>query len=104
MKRFNKFINNARYIFKPRYWLMNYPYSEELDAHIRRGLLLNEVELYSEFHCRISGVKIWIGNFPFAYATLEGWRASRSTIDELRKKILTIKLASIRKELDGQEL
>ena len=68
MGKFKRFILNLQFIFKPRYWVMNYEYSPKWDKELNK--LLNEHTFdeskdkgYTAF---LGGMYIWIANHPYA--------------------------------------
>ena len=96
MGKFKRFILNLQFIFKPRYWVMNYEYSPKWDKELNK--LLNEHTFdeskdngYTAF---LGGMYIWIANHPYAsfmpYGTkFKGkarFRPSRLTIQRAYKQ------------------
>lgn len=55
-------------ILRPRYWMQNEPtnplYSRALERMIDMNAAITDV---GEHTCRIAGVEIWIGNYPYSY-------------------------------------
>ena len=76
MKKVINFLLNLQFIFRPSYWVMNYRYSKEWDELL--NLLMEKEKPVFE---RINGldgkiynvsfldIMVWVGNYPYAYAT-----------------------------------
>lgn len=100
------FFLNLQFIFKPHYWGMNYRYDKSLDEIINTLLDKGEIVDISQYTCNISGVTIWISNYPYAYGKLYGHaifdtiRPSRLTIQRLRKATKEAQLKSKQKAVD----
>lgn len=74
----------------PKFFLMNDPYSSELNKHILSNL--SNAKMLSQYYMDVGGIVLWASNYPYAYATFEGFRPSRLTIYRLRKAVLINKL------------
>lgn len=82
---------NLQFIFKPTYWLMNYPYNKEVDKIINE--LLDKYEMTdldsNRATVKLGNATIWVENRPYASGRLYNtelacYRPSRLTI----KKVL----------------
>ena len=91
-------LNNLKFLFMPSYWVMNYPYSKEVDEIINE--LLDKYEFSDlddqELTCKLGKATIWVGNIPSAsirlYGTgLEYYRPSRETIFKALNKFNSFK-------------
>lgn len=93
------FIKNLQFIFKPSYWLMNYPYSPIHDAELNALMDRYEFEkmeipalesyLYGD-KVKIGGQIVRHANFPYAVGLFkyhQDSRPSRLTIQRMGKKI-----------------
>lgn len=89
MKGLKTFILNLQFIFKPSYWLMNYPYSKEMDEFISKLLDNHDFTDISNFTAKLGGVVIWTANSPYASMTMYSSkvRPSRLTIQRGEKKL-----------------
>ena len=98
MGKFQQFILNLQFIFKPRYWVMNYEYSPKWDKKLNELLDKHTFdESKDNNHTALLGtVYIWIENHPYAsfmpYAdTFKGkakFRPSRLTIQRAYKQYI----------------
>ena len=97
-------LRNLQFLFKPRYWLMNDPYSEEVDKIVNE--LLDKYELTDlcsqECTAKLGKATIWVGNRPYASGSLYGtelqnFRPSRLTIQRLLKRFYKLNY-EVRKE------
>ena len=86
-----KLIKNIKYLFKPKFWVMEHPYSKHWDIKLNEMLdKENNVKIVSDFTARVGGMDVWIGNYPYAYGnpkTLD-IRPSRATIERLHKAVI----------------
>lgn len=91
-------LRNLQFLFKPRYWLMNNPYSQEVDKIVNE--LLDKYELTDlcsqECTAKLGEATIWVGNRPHASGSLYGtelknFRPSRLTIQRLLKRFYKLK-------------
>lgn len=101
------FILNLQFIFKPSYWLMNYSYDKRLDEIINRLLDKGEIESIDRYTCNISGVTVWIENYPYAYCHLYNHnglfrfsRPSRLTIQRLHNAIKKMQIDFEQRQVD----
>lgn len=72
------------FLFRPSFWIMNYPYSEDMDRLAIRDLKMGfkKADLH---HAEIGMNTYWIGNYPYAYgASFISVRPSRRTIYEMK--------------------
>ena len=96
MGKFKRFILNLQFIFKPRYWAMNFKYSSKWDKEL--NVLLDEHTFdESKDNGRtafLGGTLIWISNHPYAsflpfFGIVRGkFRPSRLTIKKAYKKFI----------------
>lgn len=89
-------LRNLQFIFKPHYWLMNKPFSKEVDEIVIELMDKYELANCNDFTCQLGNATIWIANRPYAsgslYGTaLENYRPSRLTIKRLLDKYYKIK-------------
>ena len=88
-----KFFLNLQFLFMPHYWIMNEPFSKEVDLLMNE--LLDKFEFTDiEYHtAKLGNTEIWIQNQPYScmYPYVEGinrqYRASRLTIKRGLKKL-----------------
>ena len=86
---------SLQFIFRPAWWLMNYPYSKEVDSIILELLEKYDFTDYcwaTKATAYLGNSEIWIENKPYAsirlYDTcLEKYRPSRLTILKALKKL-----------------
>ena len=86
-----KLLKNIKYLFKPKFWRMEYPYSRQWDDKLNEMLdKENNVRVINEFRADVGGIKVWIGNYPYAYGNPElvDIRPSRATIERLHKAVI----------------
>ena len=101
-------LRNLQFIFKPQYWLMNFPYNVEVEKIVNE--LLDNYELTDLSHnqctAKLGKATIWVENRPYASARLygtqlENYRPSRLTIKRLLKKFYELR-ESANKEIVRQ--
>ena len=86
---------SLQFIFKPSYWLMNYPYSKEVDKIILELLKDNEFTDYctaTKATANLGKAVIWVENRPYASIRLDGtclekYRPSRLTVLKALNKL-----------------
>ena len=80
-----------RYLLRPRYWVMNYPYCEAWDKKLRELMTAHRFEAVDRYHARIDGILVWVANHPYASFTPVdmGVRPSRRTIEAAHLKYVT---------------
>jgi hypothetical protein len=92
------FITGLKFLFKPSYWLMNDPYSKEIDRVVSELLDKNELTDLDYMECiaSLGKIQIWVGNRPYACGQL--WnpiifncRPSRFTIERLLKRFYELR-------------
>jgi hypothetical protein len=106
-------LRNLQFLFKPKYWLMNYEYNKEVDKIINDLLDKHEltfktvpyVPYTSDFICMLGNAEIWVGNIPYAFGTLhetelENYRPSRLTIQRLLKRYKQLKKQNMNEIVD----
>jgi hypothetical protein len=91
-------LRNLQFIFKPQYWLMNYPYNVEVDKIVNELLDNHELTDLSSSQCtaKLGKATIWVENRPYASARLcgtqlEDYRPSRLTVKRLLKKFYELR-------------
>jgi|VirMetMinimDraft_7_1064189.scaffolds.fasta_scaffold133341_1 hypothetical protein len=96
---------SLQFIFKPSYWLMNNPYSKELDDIILELLDKYDFKDIDSFKAtaKLGNAIIWIENRPYSCITLyetplEHYRPSRLTILKALKKLDKLEKEEIVKE------
>jgi hypothetical protein len=90
MKKLTNFILSLQFIFKPRYWLMNRPYSEVHDVAITKLMNESRFENIGDYTATLNETEIWVANYPNAVGImgLEAMsRPSRLTIKRIGKKL-----------------
>jgi hypothetical protein len=86
-------FRNLQFIFKPSFWVMNYPYSKEVDDIINDLLDNYEITHLGAYLCTIKGYDIWYKNYPYASCVLWKneecikYRPSRLTVKKFQEKI-----------------
>ena len=88
-----KFIKSLQFIYKPSFWLRQYPYCPRLDKKINNlldeGVKFTNIDWYT---VDLGDLKdIWISGYPFSFGKL--WRLydyqpSRLTIKRMRQVLL----------------
>jgi len=65
-----RFIKSLQFIYKPKYWLRQYPYSPKLDKEINRlldeGIKFTNIREYEGFVNLGHIEDIWICHYPYA--------------------------------------
>ena len=95
-------LKNLKFIFKPKYWTMNNPYSAEWDKELNRLLDIETFEhvplclgskLLSTHTVKLGNYTLWISNFPYSSFRphTAKFRASRLTIERAAKAYLKSK-------------
>lgn len=90
-------ILSLQFIFKPNYWLMNYPYSKYHDEALNYLLDRYDFTEITHYKARLGEYEIWIENHPYAsmlianFSGFENTRPSRLTIQRAARKINAIK-------------
>jgi hypothetical protein len=77
-----KFIKSLKFLFMPRWWLMNHPYSEALDLRMNEAMDRGQrVTNLSKHECDFDGMRVWIASHPYASCQFNKSRPSRLTIE-----------------------
>jgi hypothetical protein len=79
-----------KFLFMPRYWIMNERYSEAHDIAINSLLDKYEFTNVDSYTAYLGEVEIWISNFPYSVGIrdLHGFsRPSRNTILRMANKL-----------------
>ena len=85
-------------LINPKYWIMNYPYSEEWDIELNRLMDEHTFIIVDRFTAKLGDRLIWITNYPYAsfrdytMRTSTYGRSSRKTIFRAMKKLNRDKL------------
>ena len=98
MGKFKQFILNLQFIFKPRYWVMNYEYSPKWDKKLNELLDKHTFDksTWDKYSVSIGDFTIWISldTYPYAsflpfFGNVRGdFRPSRLTIRKAYKKLI----------------
>lgn len=79
------------WIWRPAYWLMNYPYSRAWDEKLNELIDNYEFVAINWYKSSLGDYTIWITNHPYAsfqdYKKMNICRASRSTILRAKKHL-----------------
>ncbi len=88
-----RFIKSLQFIFKPKYWLTQYPYCARLDKEINRlldeGVKFTNIGWYTADLGHLED--IWISGYPFSYGKLWEqyyYQPSRLTMKRMQKVLL----------------
>lgn len=91
-------ILSLQFIFKPAYWIMNYPYSKYHDEALNYLLDRYDFTEINNYTALLGEHEIWIENHPYASMVIENFpcfenrsRPSRLTIHRAARKINAIK-------------
>lgn len=83
-----RFLDYLR-ICLPDYWIMNYPYSKQVDDYLLSNM--DNVEMICGYTAKIGHKVFWIRNHPYASFSPHGhgiqFRPSRLTLLRLGRKI-----------------
>lgn len=86
-------LSDLKYVFKPRFWLMNNPYSHSWDKHLNEFMDSGQkISRRCNYLVSINNVHVWISNYPYAFARpfipyKIDIRPSRRTIERFRNFI-----------------
>ena len=86
-----KLLKNIKYLFKPEFWRMEYPYSRKWDIMLNEMLDKEDnIKIISECTARVGGIDVWICNYPYGYGIprILDVRPSRATIERLQEEII----------------
>ncbi len=88
----NKFLLTIYFVVNPRWWVMNDYYNEIWDRELNNLLDNYKLKDIDKYTATLNGVEIWIGNYPYAYASVYTnghvyGRPSRWTIYRLRQRV-----------------
>lgn len=85
MKKLKNALLSLKFIFKPSYWMMNYPYSKAWDDELNRLIDNYYFENIGLYTADICGLNVWVENHHNASfrinATCTNVRPSRLTIE-----------------------
>ena len=101
MTKLEKQIRSLQFMFRPRFWMMNDPFSQEWDDKLNQ--LMDKFEpkygkpnsIDGQIHTvSFNGNVVWIQNYPYAYATPYpvDIRPSRLTILRLYEMVTPTKI------------
>ena len=94
--KLKKFFLNLQFIFKPWYWIMNCPYSKDMDIHMNELMdkyTFTDCGAYTAYTAYLGNNEIWVANVP--YGCMVPWnstinntgRPSRLTIQRGLRKL-----------------
>ena len=91
--KLKNFFLNLQFIFKPWYWIMNCPYSKDMDIHMNELMDKYTFTDYSAYTAYLGDNEIWVTNVP--YGCMVPWngkidktgRPSRLTIQRGIRKL-----------------
>ena len=84
--KLKNFFLNLQFIFKPWYWIMNNPYSKDMDIHMNELMDKYTFTEYNYYTAYLGNIVIWVTNIP--YGTMVPWNGE--LIDIKRPSRLTI--------------
>jgi hypothetical protein len=62
--------SNLQFIFRPNFWLRNYPTDERWDKEVRSLLDSGFVPIANDcFSAQLGKYRIWIANYPYAFGS-----------------------------------
>jgi hypothetical protein len=77
----NSILENLKILFTPKIWNQLNAYNAEVDEFLLETIEYEtRITDIGDSTCDINGNKVWIGNYPYAFATINDFRASRKTI------------------------
>lgn len=91
--KLKNFFLNLQFIFKPWYWIMNYPYSKDMDIHMNELMDKYTFTEYDYYTAYLGNIVIWVTNAPYGcivpYTTTiqNTGRPSRLTIQRGIRKL-----------------
>ena len=93
MKKIIDFFISLKFLFKPKYWMMNNPYSKEWDQQLNQLMEEHHFTDIGACTAQLGEHLIWISNYPYSTFTpydtgMSDFRASRLTITRARKKLI----------------
>jgi hypothetical protein len=99
MKNIKNFILSLQFIFKPRYWAMNKPYSKAHDKLLTELMDKYKFTNYNAYTAKINNYSVWVANMPYAVGIEPYDQSSRLTIQRLHKRVIedTIDLTHLNK-------
>ena len=87
--KLKNFFLNLQFIFKPWYWIMNCPYSKDMDIHMNELMDKYTFTEYNYYTAYLGNIVIWVTNAP--YGCIVPWdstvRPSRLTIQRGIRKL-----------------
>lgn len=86
-----KWLEQASFVARPRFWLRNEPYSAAWDAALNAMLDDPKIETRGSHTLLLNGKDIWVRNYPYSYGHPYEWAhevmPSRATVIRLHKTI-----------------
>ena len=88
-----KLLLNLQFVFKPEYWLMNYPYNKVWDLKLNKLMDNHDFTEINNRTAKLGDTLIWTDNIPYATMLLYtdhldfDFRASRLTIKRAINKL-----------------
>ena len=91
-----------RYLVRPRFWLMRYPYNAAWDAALNHAMDADAPTTHIDaYTAKVGPFCVWVSNWPYAYGRLYrpdlGVRPSRRTIERLRRHVDRAIIAALAK-------
>ena len=104
MKMIN--LRNLQFLFMPSYWIMNYPYSQEVDDIINDLLKKHECKNLdkNEFTFELGKAIIWAQNRPYGFGRIDNYILSYHRPSRLTIKRLIREFSRLRKEKKDNEV
>lgn len=67
-----KILQNLSYIFRPRFWISNYPVDMQWDRELNQ-MMDEGRDFVREQHVTVfeGNIVVWTSNYPYAYGSLE---------------------------------
>lgn len=100
MKHVRGFLDFIRYLFRPQFWVSNYPVNDTWDR------ILNElidhhstVEIQGEYTLSLDGVVVWISNYPYAFG-YNYKRPGQLPRRRTREKLMDLVIQTVSKRAD----
>lgn len=109
--KLSKKIKNIQFLFRPKFWLMNYSFSKYWDRDLNflidnaspkllRGGLENDY-YYIVFNDK---VKVWIKNYPYAYGRVSDYSLFGGTINMRPSRLTILKLRKLENKLKEEDI
>jgi len=93
------FFRNLQFMFRPKFWPMNYPYDKDWDVEFNRLLDEHTFSNIDDYTSKLGDTEIWVTNYPYAcFRNKLNKRPSRLTILRAKKQFDRDKL---RAQIEG---